>query len=122
MTQAKEENTYGGFGRIEVVPEVLLSIAEQVIHETSGVIGMAPVPSGRRGRKALMHEGITLEMSENQTVFDLFLVMDPTQSIMENSRKLQSSLVDAVDKMIGIPVHAVNIHVEDVAYPASETV
>lgn len=121
MTQPPE-NQSDSYGRIEVVPEVLLSIAEQVIAETPGVVGMAPVPGSRRGRRALQYEGIALDMGEGKTVFDLYLIMDPTRNIMDASRKLQAALTDAVDKMIGIPVQAVNIHIEDVAYPASETV
>jgi len=46
--------------------------------------------------------------------------MDPHVNIMETSRKLQSAVVEAMNKMIGLEVQSVNIHVEDVVYEQGE--
>jgi len=35
---------------------------------------------------------------------------------METSHQLQEAVVEAIDTMVGVPVDAVNIHVEDVIY------
>lgn len=98
-------------GRIEVVPEVLLAIAEQVVSETAGIAAMAEAP----GRRGLRHEGILLDMSA-QPIFDLHLIMDSESDMLAVGRAVQQSLVDAVDKMVGIPVQAVNVHIEDISY------
>jgi uncharacterized alkaline shock family protein YloU len=46
--------------------------------------------------------------------------MDPQVNIMATSRALQAAVVEAIDTMVGIPVRAVNVHVEDVVYAHEE--
>jgi uncharacterized alkaline shock family protein YloU len=41
--------------------------------------------------------------------------------MLETSQKLQAAVVEAIDKMVGLPVAAVNVHVEDVVYALDET-
>jgi uncharacterized alkaline shock family protein YloU len=47
--------------------------------------------------------------------------MDPHVNVRETSQKLQTAIIEAIDKMVGIPVDTVNIHVEDVVYNIGET-
>lgn len=42
--------------------------------------------------------------------------MQPHVDIMKTSRDLQAAVAEAIDKMVGLPVEAVNVHVEDVIY------
>ena len=48
--------------------------------------------------------------------------MDPHVNIMEASRGIQTAVSEAIDTMVGIPVEAVNVHVEDVVYTQGEAV
>lgn len=109
-------------GRIEVVPEVLLGIAAQVMRETAAVAKMATVPGGHRQRGAYIHDGIVLEMVDDQVQFDIYAVFAATENLHGAAAQLQRALTLAVRKMVGIPVVAVNIHIEDVAYADGEAV
>jgi uncharacterized alkaline shock family protein YloU len=47
--------------------------------------------------------------------------MDPHVNVLKTSQLVQESVVEAIDKMVGLPVAAVNVHVEDVVYAIDET-
>jgi uncharacterized alkaline shock family protein YloU len=40
--------------------------------------------------------------------------------VRKTSQRLQTAIIEAIDKMVGIPVDRVNIHVEDVVYDIGE--
>ena len=108
-----------GFGRIEVVPDILLTIAERTTIANPAIIQLADPPSAesRRHSRRLRKHGILLTMDENRVIFDIYAIMDGNVNLMEASRKLQTALIDSVAEMIGVTVNAVNVHIEDVAYP-----
>lgn len=109
-------------GRIEVAPEVLTTIARFATLSVEGVSGLGVTP-GEKGHPFRRggHEGVELEITgDNRLNFDVYVLMDPHVNIMETSRKLQSAVVEAMNKMIGLEVQSVNIHVEDVVYEQGE--
>lgn len=110
-------------GRIEVAPEVLITIVRKVVLDMKGVREMAPVPAdvARFFRRSPRHDGIVLHFKDGRLTFDLYLNMDPNVNLRETSRAVQVAVVEAIDKMVGIPVDAVNVHVEDVVYKQGQT-
>lgn len=113
-----EEQQTSSLGRIEVAPEVLITIAHFATARMEGVRQMASVPAdvARLFRRSIQHDGILLNVTDNQVKFDIYVIMEPEVNIMETSKALQAAVVEAVDTMVGIPVNAVNIHVENVGY------
>lgn len=111
-------------GRIEVAPEVLTTIAHFATLRVDGVARMAPIPADvvRLFRRAPRHDGTLLDLSNNKVKFDIYVIMDPHVNLMETSRAVQAAVVEAIDTMVGIPVNAVNVHVEDVVYAQGEVV
>lgn len=111
-------------GRIEVVPEVLVTIARFATLEVEGVRQFAPVPSdmARLFQRGLRQEGVVLDLSENRRTFNIYVIMDPHVNLLETSRKVQTAVTEAIDTMLGIPVDAVNVFVEDVLYTKGEVV
>lgn len=109
-------------GRIEVAPDVLAMIAYFATLKVEGVARMAPVPpdAARLFRRHSRHDGIILDLSDDKIKFDIYVIMDPNVNIMEKSRVLQTAVVEAIGNMVGLPVEAVNIHVEDVVYVQAE--
>ena len=105
-------------GRIEVAPEVLIAIARQVVLDVEGISQMAPIPSevANLFRRATRHDGIVLSFEDNSLAFDVYVLMDPDVNVVQSSRAAQIAVREAMDKMVGIPVRAVNIHVEDVTF------
>lgn len=107
-------------GRIEVAPEVLATIAYYAALRIEGVLKLVSAPSDRswpfKRSTHAYQDGIVLDLVDNRVKFDIYVIMEPHVNIMNTSRALQKAIVEAVDTMVGIPVEAVNIHVEDVNY------
>jgi uncharacterized alkaline shock family protein YloU len=110
-------------GRIEIAPVVLTTIAEYVTLGVDGVNTMASVPADvvRLFRRAVRHGGILLDYTNGKLLFDIYVLMDPHVNVVETSRTIQAAVIEAIDKMVGVDVDAVNVHVEDVVYALDET-
>jgi uncharacterized alkaline shock family protein YloU len=119
MSEEKES-----YGRIEVAPEVLATIAHFATLRVEGVARMATIPAdvSRVFRRATRQDGLVLDLSDNKVKFNIYVIMEPHVNIMEASRKIQAAVAEAVDNMVGIPVDAVNVHVEDVIYEQGEVI
>jgi uncharacterized alkaline shock family protein YloU len=110
-------------GRVEVAPGVLTTIAHYATLDVEGVNRMAPTPAdvGHLFRRHVArNEGVILDYSDGNLIFDIYVLMDPHVNVRETSQRLQSAIIEAIDKMVGIPVDRVNIHVEDVVYDIGE--
>jgi uncharacterized alkaline shock family protein YloU len=118
-----EQEHRESIGRIEIAPEVLTTIAHYTTLDVEGVNKLAPVPAdvSRLFRRAVRHDGILLNYTEGKLLFDIYVFMNPHVNVLETSQKVQAAVVEAIDKMVGIPVDAVNVHVEDVLYALDET-
>lgn len=108
-------------GRIEVAPEVLTMIAQAAVETVDGVSQMAPTPHGLF-RRAHRHDGVVLDVGSEGLTFDIYVLMNPQTNLREASRAVQAAVIEAIDKMVGVPVEAVNVHVEDVVYRQGEAV
>lgn len=117
------EEQQESIGRIEVAPEVLITIVRQEVLSIKGVRKMAPIPSdvGHIFRRSSRHDGVILDYSDNRLAFDIYVFMEPDVNLREASRAIQVAVVEAIDKMVGVPVDAVNVHVEDVVYAQGQT-
>jgi uncharacterized alkaline shock family protein YloU len=117
-------NIQPAIGRIEVAPDVLATIAFYAALRVEGVIKMAPIPAdvARLFRRDARHNGVLLDFANDKIKFDIYVIMSPHVNIMETSQRLQTAVIEAIDTMVGIPVDAVNVHVEDVVYAQEETV
>lgn len=111
-------------GRIEVAPEVLVTIARLAVQSIEGVLALASPPSDilRQFQRGLRQEGVVLDLSENKVRFNIYVIMDPHVNLLEVSRSIQATVTEAIDTMIGIPLDAVNVFVEDVHYAKDEVV
>jgi uncharacterized alkaline shock family protein YloU len=111
-------------GRIEVAPEVLTTIARFATLNVNGVVKLCPgtAEGGHRFRRPTRHDGVLLHTHEGAVSFDIYVLMEPNVSLVEASRRLQSAVMEAIDTMVGVPVTAVNVHVEDVVYQQDEVI
>jgi uncharacterized alkaline shock family protein YloU len=120
------EEIWESNGRIEVAPEVLATIAYYAALQVDGVLKLSPAVPTERGWlfKRAVHthqDGIVLDLVDNKVKFDIYVIMAPHVNIMETCQALQRTIVEAVDTMVGIPVEAVNVHVEDVSYAQAKS-
>ena len=118
-----EQELHASAGRIEIAPEVLTTIAQYATLEVDGVNSLAPVPAdvSRLFRRAIRHDGILLNYTDGRLTFDIYVLMKPHVNVLETSQVIQEAVVEAIDKMVSLPVESVNVHVEDVVYSLDET-
>jgi uncharacterized alkaline shock family protein YloU len=104
-------------GRIEVLPAAIASLASQVVLECYGVVGMATKdlasgiveilqPSSHR-------RGVEVNIQDDRIMIDLYVVIEYGTRIATVARNIQSVVKYTVEKALGVPVVAVNVHVQD---------
>jgi uncharacterized alkaline shock family protein YloU len=118
-----EQEVPASIGRIEIAPEVLTTIVHYTTLEVEGVNKMAPVPAdmGRLFRRTSGRDGIILDYADGTISFEIYVLMDPHVNVLETSQAVQEAVIEAIDKMVGLSVETVNVHVEDVIYALDET-
>jgi uncharacterized alkaline shock family protein YloU len=117
------DNVQESIGRIEVAPDVLVTIAHFASLRVEGVAKMASIPAdvARLFRRESRKSGILLNLTDdNKVKFDIYVIMSPHVNIMETSKRLQTAVAEAINTMVGISVEAVDVHVEDVVYATEE--
>jgi uncharacterized alkaline shock family protein YloU len=116
------ETPQESIGRIEVAPEVLTTIVRFATLGVDGVSRLCPAPAdaGSFFRRTGRHDGIVLDYADGKVAFDIYVLMKPNVNILATSRALQTAVAEAIDTMVGIPVRAVNVHVEDVLFRQSQ--
>ncbi len=108
-------------GKTTIAPDVLLTIARLSALGVAGVARVEPVPGGvdrlfRRG----VHDGVRIAVKDHAVGVDLYLVLEQDRNVRDISRAVQAAVARAIQEMVGMEVLAVNIHIEDVAYPEQE--
>lgn len=107
-----------GPGVTTIAPEVLQTIARLTALESPGVSRMSPLPGavGRLRRGGA--EGVLLELQDEFVTADLFIVVNNGVNMRDVSRKVQQNVARAISEMVGLQVGRVNIHIEDIEFPA----
>ena len=99
---------------------MLLTIARLTTLGVPGVSRMSPMPGGvNRLFKRGYGEGVRLDIREDDHVYaDLYLILKSDVNIRDVSRQIQQHVTRAITEMVGMEVGRVNIHIEDIDYPA----
>jgi uncharacterized alkaline shock family protein YloU len=109
-------------GKIEVSPTAIASLASQAVLECYGVVGMATkdLASGivQILQPASHRRGVLVSLGEDQIVVDLYVVIEYGTRIMTVAQNIQSGVKYALEKTLGVPVGAVNVHVQDLRISA----
>lgn len=104
-------------GRVEVTPTAIASLASQAVLECYGVVGMATkdLASGivEILQPASHRRGVDVQINSGNIAVDLYVVIEYGTRITTVSRNIQSTVKYTLEKALGVPVAAVNIHVQD---------
>ena len=65
-------------------------------------------------RRGARQDGLILDLSNDEVKFEIYVIMKQNVNLMDVSRAVQTAVNEAMDTMVGIPVAAINVHVEDV--------
>lgn len=108
-----------GIGEVRISTDVIVVIAHTTATETEGVAGMsagiADNISQVLGRKGAS-KGVKVELSEQETSIDLFLIVNYGARIPDVAWRVQERVKAAVETMTGLNVKAINIHVQGVSF------
>jgi len=113
------EEDYRTIGRTTIAPEVLVTIARLTALEVPGVSRMATIP--RTANRLLArgaNEGVRLEIQEDEVFADIYLVLNNGVNILKVSRQVQAEIARSISEMVGMHIGKVNIHIEDIDFPA----
>ncbi len=109
-------------GKTTIAPEVLLTIARLTTINVPGVSRLSPVPGGvNRLFKRNHGHGVHIELEEDRVIADIYVVLENGVNIREVSRNVQREVGRAISEMVGMAVGEINVHIEDIDFPAEET-
>jgi uncharacterized alkaline shock family protein YloU len=114
---------YEAPGKVTIAPNVLTTIVRSTTLEQRGVRRLAPVPPNVRGLLAggAADEGIFIEVTDEGVQIEVHIVAEGDTNLLKLGESLQSSITRAIEEMVGMPVAAVNVHVDDVVPPSAKT-
>jgi uncharacterized alkaline shock family protein YloU len=104
-------------GSVTVEPSVLETIARLT---TLGVPGVVDIVEREVDRLlGVPGRSVVVQVKDERVLVEVHIVAGPDQSLLQLGRKIQYEVTRAVQQMTGMPVEAVNVHIEDVVYPGS---
>ena len=86
----------------------------------AGVVQLGPRGSKRGALRVLRGSGVEVTFAESRVTVDLSLVVEPDIDISDLGYRLQQAVKRAVEEIVGMPVAAVNILVDDVRFAGLE--
>jgi uncharacterized alkaline shock family protein YloU len=107
----------GRQGKIEISPVAIASIASQAVLECYGVVGMAR-RTLRNGLAEMLlpgdshRKGIDVRLVDDQIVIDLYVIIEYGVRVSEVAHNIMQSVKFNVEKVLGVPVTEVNVHVQ----------
>lgn len=120
LAESNSENTAG---TVRIAADVVATIAGMTAADVAGVAGMSGGVAGgiaeMLGRKN-MTKGVRVEVNEQDTSIDLYMIMEYGVSIADVARKVQLDVKNAVENMTGLNCKSVNIHVQGIRFPQAE--
>ena len=106
----------GPSGKIEISRSAIAAIVRDAVRQSYGVVGMAPVSFSRSLTRYIRQDdpqrGIEIEVSGDQIVITLHVVLEYGLRISEVAHNLMDNVKFAVEHALGMPVRAVNVHVQ----------
>lgn len=103
------------FGVVRIADEVVSTVAGMAVAEVEGVSAMSGGGWGtdlveKLGKKNY-GKGIKVEVGEDTTSLDIYLVVEFGYAIPQLAENVQKEVKLAVESMIGLKVSQINIHV-----------
>ncbi|GAC1654045.1 MAG: hypothetical protein NVS9B1_04500 [Candidatus Dormibacteraceae bacterium] len=119
MPEPPDEATEGG---VRVANEVIASIAAMAAAEIDGVAGMDETNARHFGdwlSRQSAHRGVRVRLEGRSIHLELFLQVASTAVVPQVAERVQGNVVEAVERMLGLHVAAVDVFVSSVAFPAT---
>lgn len=109
--------TQADIGKITIAPEVLVTTARLTALAVPGVARLISPPGMGR---LLQNNGVKIDVVDSEVYVKIYVVTDPDVNMLSVGRQIQAEVTRALQDMVGVDVRAVDVHIEDVAYPADK--
>ncbi|HPU00268.1 MAG: Asp23/Gls24 family envelope stress response protein [Firmicutes bacterium] len=123
MTAENERTITSDMGMIRISDEVVAVIAGLAATEVEGVAAMSGGLAGGiaevLGRRNLA-KGVKVEVGTEEAKVDLHIVVNYGVRIPDVAWEIQENVKNAIERMTGLRVLQVNVHVQGVSFPAKE--
>lgn len=110
-------------GSVRVANEVIASIAGMAAMEVEGVAGMDEGSARHFGdwlKRQTAHNGVRVAFESNHALHvELFLQVASDASVPQIAQRVQLNVAEAIDRMLGLEVAAVDVFVSSVAFAAA---
>lgn len=97
------------FGQVRIANEVIAIIVGLALNEVKGIY----TADRRKGKKNLS-KGIQIQMTDNEVVCDIDLVVFYGIKIPALAEEIQCKIKGAIENMTGLNVQSVNLHIQAV--------
>lgn len=106
------------FGKIEIAPEVIEVIANMATLQVEGVVnlsgGMVVDLVDRIGGRKTSGKGVKVDIGEKEAAVDVYIIVEFGYRIPDTAHKVQENVRNSIEKMTGLFVTKVNVHIVDV--------
>lgn len=102
-------------GTIRIGEDVVSTIASQAAQEVAGVAGLTGALSGVLSKKA-GGPGVKVDVKGEQAYIDVMVTLDFGSRIPDVAWKIQERVKSKVERMTGLSVTAVNVHVQGLRF------
>ncbi|MFQ6102307.1 MAG: Asp23/Gls24 family envelope stress response protein [Anaerolineae bacterium] len=102
-------------GRIEVSPTAIASITNEAVLSCYGVVGTAAKDLATGIVNVLSSaskRGIAVRIEDGQIIIDVYVIIEYGTRIVAVACSVMNVVKYSVERALGIPVAAVNVHVE----------
>ncbi len=100
-------------GKIEISPNVVVSIARNAVQSSYGVVGFAPknITEGLKFQRE-NQRGIQVYIHDDRITIDVYVVIEYGTRISSVAHSIMNVVKYSVERALGIPVERVNVHVQ----------
>jgi uncharacterized alkaline shock family protein YloU len=107
-------------GTTTIAPDVLLTIAQLSTLNVDGVSRLSHVqtPVNQLLKRTQKREGVLIEVVDDVVYADIYVILKSDVNVRDVSHNIQHEVSRAISEMVGMTVGRVNIHIEDIDYPA----
>ena len=120
MSRMDQESTLGG---VRVANEVIASIAALASREIDGVVDMDQANARHFGdfiKRQTAHDGVRVTMDSDRALhLEVFLSVSSAAMVPKVAETVQDNVIEAVERMLGLEVAAVDVFVSHVAFPVT---
>ncbi|MCJ7512490.1 MAG: Asp23/Gls24 family envelope stress response protein [Anaerolineales bacterium] len=116
MADSMQPSSDEPVGTTTIAPGVLFTIARLTALGVPGVVALAPVPGVGRVMRRGGNVGALLEVRDQRVSVELHLILAANTSVRSVCRAVQAEVAEAIERMVGMPVERVDVHVQDIDF------